>query len=460
MVLLDALTGADLPLPFPITLDLAPDARVLAFTFLVSVVAGVLFGLAPALQSTNPDVAPTLKDEGTGGGPRRMLPLRDLLVAGQMAVSLVLLVAGGLFLRSLLSMRSTDPGFGTAPAGLVAFQVPSDRYTEAQGRLLIDNALQRIAAIPGVSAAGITSNIHLNVLNTNTDDFTVPGIQPPAGRTAFEIDEAVVDAGFFDAVDLPILRGRNFNRALDQPGSPGVVIVNEAVVDLLWPGEDAVGRVMYDGDRELRIVGVTRTARIRSLGEAPRPFVYRPYSQAYTSFPTLVARTQTSAESLLEPLAVVLRSLDPDIVIFEMETMERHLAALLLPMRLAAVVISAVAFLALALASIGLYGVVSYAVARRTREVGIRMSLGASADDAVRLLMRGGLRLVLGGAAAGLALAFLSARALQGLLFGVQPVDPLTFIAVPATLLAVALLASWLPARRATRIDPLRALRS
>jgi predicted permease len=458
--LLGALTGADLPLPFPITLDLAPDARVLAFTLLISMVAGVLFGLVPALQSTNPDVAPTLKDESAGGEARRVLPLRDLLVAGQMAASLVLLVACGLFVRSLQSMRNTDPGFGAPPAALVSFNVPADRYTEEQGRLLVRRALERIQAIPAVTAAGLTSNIHLNLLNTITMDVIVPGHEPPAGRSFFEIDEAVVDPGFFTAMGIPIVSGRNFDDAIDVTGAPEAVIVNQQMVELFWPGEDAIGRVFREDDTEYRIVGVTPTVKIRSLGEAPRPFIYRPYSQANISFPTFVVQTRTDAQAILEPIAATLRDLDPDIVLFEMKTLERHLATLLVPMRLGALVLLALATLALILAAIGLYGVVSYAVARRAREVGIRMALGADSAQVVGLMMRNGLRLVLAGGAFGLLLAVVLARAVSSLLFGVKPFDPVTFVIVPAALSAVAALAAWLPARRASRIDPIRALRS
>jgi predicted permease len=326
--------------------------------------------------------------------------------------------------------------------------------------LLVRRALERIQAIPAVTAAGLTSNIHLNLLNTITMDVTVPGHEPGAGRSFFEIDEAVVDPGFFTAMDIPIVSGRNFDDAIDVTGAPEAVIVNQQMVELFWPGEDAIGRVFREDDTEYRITGVTPTVKIRSLGEAPRPFIYRPYSQANTSFPTLVVQTRTDAEAILEPIAATLRDLDPDIVLFEMKTLERHLATLLVPMRLGALVLLALAMLALSLAAIGLYGVVSYAVARRAREVGIRMALGADSAQVVELMMRNGLRLVLAGGAFGLVLALVLARAVSSLLFGVKPFDPVTFVIVPAALSAVAALAAWLPARRASRIDPIRALRS
>jgi predicted permease len=459
VLLLRALTAADLPLPFPITLDLAPDVRVLSFAVLVTVVAAVLFGLAPALQSTRADVSPVLR-EGATGAARGRFRLRELLVAAQVASSLVLLIAAGLFLRSFQARQDIDPGFGAAPAALVSAGLPRDRYAGEEGRLFIRTALERVRALPGVAAAGVTNNLHLDVTNTNTVDVNVDGHQPPAGRNAFQIDASVVDAGFFTAAAIPILRGRNFDEAADRPEGDPVVIVNQALVDRFWPGEDGIGRALRAGDEQWRIVGVARTAKIRLLGEASRPFIYMNVYQSGTSFPTFIVRTATDPNPTVGAVAGVLRTLDPQITINEMRTMDRHLAELLLPARLGAIVLVAISALALGLAVIGLYGMVSYAVARRTREVGIRMSIGADRGSVVRLMMASGVKLVAAGAGAGVLLAVALSSAVRGLLFGVTPLDPLTFVIVPAILCVVALLAAWLPARRASRIDPVRALRS
>jgi predicted permease len=456
---LDALATADLPLPFPITLDLAPDARVLGFTALVSLAAGILFGLAPALRSTRADITPVLKDENAGGGPRQRLALRDVLVCAQVAVSLVLLVGAGLFVRSFEARQNIDPGFGNDPAAAVTFGFAAERHTREETRLLVRDALDRIAALTEVRAAGVTDNLHLNLLNTSWMDVNVDGHTPPEGQDAFNIDDNVVDPGFFEAAGVPILRGRNFDEAIDRLDGAGVAIVNQAFVDRFWPGEDGLGRMLRTAAGELRVIGVAGTARIRSIGEAPRPFLYRPYSQAYASSLTIVASTTGDASPLVPRVVTILRDLDPDVLIAEMKTMERHLGVQLLPAKLGAIVLALVSVLALALAAIGLYGVVSYAVARRTREVGIRVALGAAPSGVATMVMAGGLKLVGIGAAIGVLLSLALSGAVRGLLYGVPPIDGWTYALVAFVLLAVSLAAAWFPARRASRLDPLQALR-
>jgi predicted permease len=459
VVSLHALSTADLPLPFPITLDLAPDVRVLGFTAIVSLVAGVLFGLLPALRSTRLDVAPVLKDENAGGGPRHRLAMRDVLVAGQVAMSLVLLVGAGLFMRSFQARQDIDPGFGGSPAAIISFGMPADRYSRDEARAFVRAALDRIEAMPEVRAAGVTDNLHLNISNTSWMEVNVDGHEPPAGQDAFNIDDSVVDPGFFEAAGIPLLRGRNFDESLDRANGVGVAIVNQAFVDRFWAGEDGIGKILRTASAELRVVGVAGTARIRSIGEAPRPFLYRPYSQAYSVALTLVASTAGDASPLVPRVVSILRDQDPDVLIAEMKTMDLHLAVQLLPAKLGAVVLALVSGLALALAAIGLYGVVSYAVARRTREVGIRVALGARPRGVATMVMAGGLKLVGIGAAVGILLAAALSGAIGGLLYGVPSIDVTTYALVAIVLLAVAVAAAWLPARRASRMDPLRALR-
>jgi predicted permease len=459
MLVLDALSSADLPLPFPITLDLTPDVRILGFTALVSLVAGVLFGLAPSLQSTNPDVSPTLKDESAGGRPRRRLALRDVLVSGQVAVSLVLLVGAGLFLRSFQARQTIDPGFGASPAAVVSFGFAADRHSPDEARLLVRDALDRIARLPAVRAAGIVDNLHLNLLNTNWTSVNVDGHTPPAGQDAFFIDNTTVDAGFFEAAGLPILRGRNFSEAIDRVDGVPVAIVNQAFAEQFWPDADPIGRLVRTGSGDLRVIGVAATAKIRTIGEVPRPFLYRPYSQSYRGALTIVASTVGDASPLVPQVTRILREVDPDVIVVEMKTMERHLAVQLLPAKLGAIVLALVSGLALLLAAIGLYGVVSYAVARRTREVGIRIALGAEPRGVVAMVMASGLKLVAIGAGIGLLLSIALARGVGGLLYGVAPLDPWTYVTVPAVIAGVALLAAWVPARHASRLDPMQALR-
>ncbi len=458
--LLRLLTNMELPLPGGMSLDLAMTGKAFLFGLGVTAVTGILFGLAPALQSTNPDVAPTLKDESTGGGKRRLFSLRNILVSGQVAASLVLLVGAGLFFRSFQAFRAVDPGFGTEPTALLTFVVSGERYNREEGRLFLREYLDRLNQAPGVVAAGVIDNIHMNTTSTQTIDVNIDGFEPPPGRPAWEIDRASAEPGFFDAAGIPILRGRNFQDT-DVEGGTQVVIVNQAMADRFWPGEEAVGKTMrrQNGD-ELLIIGVAETAKIRTIGEAPRPFVYQALSQDYSSFLTAVIQTRGSPEAALQSGFGILREMDPDMLVVETKTMDEHLGIMLFPARLGTLLSSLFAVVALCLASIGLYGIVSYAVSRKSREVGIRMSLGAEPRRVVREIVREGMGLAVAGAAIGLVLALAGAQILRSLLFGVGPLDPITFGAVPAGLLGIALVASYLPARRASRVDPVRALKA
>jgi macrolide transport system ATP-binding/permease protein len=460
--LLQLLSRADLPLPIPITLDLSVDAHVLLFSVAISLGAGVLFGLAPALQGTNPSLAPTLRDEsaGAGGRPGR-LALRNALVSAQVALSLMLLICSGLFLRSLQATRSVDPGFGHEPAAIVTFVLPATRFTEAEGRVFTQELLERARSLPGVTAAGLIDNLHLNPLTIQTIEVNVDGVEPPPDRDSHSVDIARVDPAFFDAAGVRILRGRNFADS-DVPDGPAVAIISEAMANRFWPGEDAIGRTIHQtgDDPDLIVVGVASDAKVRSLAEAPRPFVYRPQSQEYAPFVSIVAKTAVEARRTELDLLALIHEIGPEVIVFESKTMEQHLAIMLLPARVAAVALAVFAALALILASIGLYGLVSYAVARRSHEVGIRMSLGADSGAVVRMLMAGGMRPVLAGVAVGLVLALLLTRSLAGLLFGIGTLDPITFVAVPLVLGGVTLLATYVPARRVSRINPVSALKA
>jgi predicted permease len=459
-ILLRGLLAADLPLPIPVSLDLGLDAKVLGFCFVISVAAGLLFGLAPALKATRSDVAGTLKSETAGAGHAGRLSLRNGLVVVQVAVSFLLLVGAGLFLRTFIATQAVDPGFGRDPAALLSMAVPANRYSEEEGRVFVRTLFERIEQIAGVQSVGLISNLHLNTLSSESIRVIPDGVEPPPGRESFDMDRAEVDAGFFDAVGIRIVQGRNFSD-MDRADAPPVVIINEAMAHRFWPDGDAVGQTLRrpNGD-ELRVVGVASNAKINSLGEVTQPFVYVPVSQNYVSFFTVVARTSLDPEWTATQLVAAAKELDQEAWLWDAKTMERHLGIVLLPARLSALILAVFALLALTLATVGLYGIVSYAVSQRTHEMGIRMSLGADAASVVRLLTGSGVRLALVGALIGLALALLVSRALSSLLFGVTAFDPLTFIAVPGLLGATALLAAYVPARRASRIDPVKALRA
>jgi predicted permease len=457
-VLLGALVGADLPLPFPISLDLAPDATVLAFSLALALTAGVLFGLAPALQATNPDLAPTLKDESTGGGKPRRVTLRGSLVVAQVAVSMALLVGAGLFLMSLRARMGVDPGFGYEPAAVVNIGISAQEYSEDEGRVFIREYLDEVRRLPGVTAVGMTHNLHMSVFNTSMMGIQVEGVEPPPGQDYHLIDWGRVDAGFLETVGVRIVEGTGFDGSEEMDG-PRVAIVNRALAERFWPGESAVGRTFRRGDADFTVVGVAETAKIRALGEAPRPYIYAPWEQLYSSNMTVVANT-SSPEAALVEMVGALRAMDPEALVYEQKTMARHQAVMLLGHQLSALVVTGFGLIALLLASIGLYGVVSYAVSTRNREVGIRMSLGADPDSVVRLLMTGGMRLVAIGAVLGLGVAFLGAQLISGLLYGVDARNPWVFLGVPLLLGTVALIAAWMPARRAARISPVAALKA
>ncbi|MGD2122248.1 MAG: ADOP family duplicated permease, partial [Gemmatimonadota bacterium] len=323
--LLKLLTNMELPLPGGLSLDLAMTGKAFLFGLGVTAVTGMLFGLAPALQSTNPDVAPTLKDESTGGGRPRRFTLRNVLVSGQVAASLVLLVGAGLFYRSFQAFQAQDPGFGNEPTALLTFVVSGERYNQEEGRLFLRTYLDRLNQTPGVEAAGVIDNIHMSTTSTQTMDVNIDGFEPPPGRQAWEIDRASAEPGFFDAAGIEILRGRNF-QATDEEGGTPVVIISQAMADRFWPGEEAVGKTMRrQNGEELLIVGVAGDAKVRTIGEAPRPFIYEAYSQDYSSFLTAVIRTRGAPEEALQTGFRLLREMDPEMLVVETKTMEEHL---------------------------------------------------------------------------------------------------------------------------------------
>ena len=455
------LVNADIPLPLPITLDLRLDGTVLGFSLAASIVAGLLFGLVPALQATNTDIATALKDEsaGIGRSGRGRFTLRNTLVVAQMTGSLVLLVCAGLFIRNLNATQAVDPGFGYQPAAMLSLAMPDRRYNAEEARAFQRVMFDRFAQIPGVTTVGLTTNLHLNKLSTQSVGFQIDGVDNPPDRDGHSADWAIVDAGFFDVVGVRILQGRNFLES-DVDDGTGVVIINEAFAERFWPGQDPIGKYLRRAEDAWQVVGVASTARIRALNEAPRPFVYRPYSQEFRSFVTVLAGTQVDDEATAREMLAVARELDPELWLWEIKTMARHLDILLVPARLSALLLSVFAALALTIASIGLYGTVSYTVSQRTREVGIRMSLGANGGSVIRLLLGSGLRLVAVGGALGLAIAFVVARSLQSLLIGIDSFDAVTFVAVPIVLMSVAALAAYIPARRASGINPIAALKA
>jgi predicted permease len=457
-----ALLAIDLPIGVPIGIEAALDTRVLAFTFVVSLLASAAFGLTPALRATRPELASALRSGATGviGGGR--FGLRNGLVVGQVALSVVLLIGAGLFLRSLQQAASVDVGFATSPAAVVVVDFRSSGFDDERSALATAELVRRIGDLPGVDRAGGTARLPLG-LGIISNAFEIPGVEPPPGADFHGIELTPVTPGFLETMAIPVLSGRGIT---DFDGAAGqrVVVVTRAAADRFWPGQDPIGRTLRparqaDGSADIVVVGVTGDVKVHTLGESPRPYLFLSAAQQPPSTLRIVARGSAPVPQLIAAMRSEIRDAYPDLFIVEGHALSDHIATVLFLPRMAALMLSLVGVLGLTLAVIGLYGVVSYNVARRTREMGIRMALGATPTGVIRLVMRSGLGLAGVGAAVGLALAGASMRYVQNFLAGVSWADPVTFITVPTLLVAVAALAAFVPARRAGRIGPLRALR-
>jgi predicted permease len=448
------------PIMFQLTLDLGIDGRVLAFTFLVSVLAGVFFGLAPALQATKPELIPALKDElDNVGGRRRRFGLRDSLVVAQVAISLVLLIGAGLFVRSLISAQDIDPGFERERVAIIMLSPSIAAYEDSRARDLLSSVVERARTLPGVEGAALASRMPLGV-SVNTNELFVEGVATPEGE-APSIDAVTVSSGYFDVMGIPLLQGRDFQEQ-DDESAPRVAIVSDAAARRFWPGENPIGKRLRLGspEGELReIVGVARDTKVRTLGEKPRPYLYLPHLQRHRGFMALVTRTSGDPKPMLSTLRREILLVDEGMPIMESKTMTEHLGIMLFAPRIGGILLGVFGGLGVLLATIGLYGVVSYAAAQRTREVGIRVALGARPGDVMQLVVGRGMMLVGVGVVIGLVLAFAAALPLGSLLYGVSVSDPVTFVGITLLLAGVAFVATMVPALRAARLDPMVALR-
>jgi predicted permease len=447
-------------LPLPIALDLPMDWRVLGFAAAVSLAASVLSGLAPALQASRADVVPALKSEGLSGARRSRL--RHAFVVAQITVSLVLIVAAGLLLRALDRATNVDPGFDQTGVDVVSLDLSLAGYTEANSPAFVRDAIARAEALPQVAMATAAVDLPLDGGRMGFGSVRAPGVQPPPGRNAFPTDWNVVEPGFFEALKMPLVRGRDFT-ADDTASSLPVAIVNEALARAIWPGEDPIGKQLdVSGAREGRllvtVVGLASDARLLWLNEPAEGYIYVPLAQRPVQRLSLLVRTREGG-SVLNELRSLVRSMNPNLPVTEAMPLAQITAVSLIPQRVAASVAGTLGVVALLLAAVGVFGVTSYAVSRRTREIGIRMALGASRAAVRRLVLRQAVVLTATGVAAGLAIAAAASRLLESLLFGVSGLDPLTFAAACALFAAVTLAASYAPARRAMRIEPVEALR-
>lgn len=454
-----AASAMPVPGPYPVALDFRLDARVLAFALAVSLATGVLFGLAPALRATRPDLVPQLKDEVAAvAGQGRRLTLRNLLVVTQVGVCMLLLVSAGLLLRSLRNAQGADPGFDPDGVAVVSMNTAGAGLSAARSQQVLDEAAARLAALPGVEGVALARLMPLGNGEMRMG-YAVEGAELGPGD-APDVGANFVGPQYFRVMSIPLRAGRAFEEA-DRAGAAPVAIVNERFARRWWGGRDAVGRrISVDGGATwATVVGVAATSRYVSIAETDQPHVYLPAAQNPSPDAVLAVRVTGGASAALPLLRRVAREVEPAVVP-EVGTLAQSMAVSLLPRRVAAGLLSLFGGVGLLLAAVGLYGVIAFSVGQRVREIGIRMALGASGGSVLGLVVRQGMGLTAAGIAAGTVAALGLTRVLSHVLFGVTPWDPATFGGIAAILAAVALVATGLPALRATRVDPMRALRS
>jgi macrolide transport system ATP-binding/permease protein len=461
MLLLQFVEAIPLPVPVPLALTLQIDSRVVLFTVGMATFAGLLAGLAPALKATKPNLNAELKgDRPSMSAGRRRWTLRDGLVVAQTAVTLVLLVTAGLLTRSIMEARQTDLGFQSTGIAVLGTEVGLIGYDEARSNAFYDRVLERVKALPGVEAAAGTVRQPL-AINYNRNGIFFPDKMEP-GAAAIPIAATWVDEDYFATLGVPVVRGRNIAPS-DTADSPRVAVVNESFVKTYWPGEDAVGkrfRLRTTDGTEYQVVGVVADYKVSTVGEAPTPYIHYALPQGRFTGQVIMARTQGNAAALLTTMRRELLAIEPNVVFLDSQTMDAQVDMALLPARLAAQMASLVGLVATVLAAIGLYGVIAYAVARRTREIGIRMALGAAPGGVIGLVMRQGLTVAVAGIVAGAGIAYMAAGAIASALYGVSALDPVAWGGSIVALLGSAALANYLPARRASRVDPSVALRT
>jgi len=450
-----------IPIDSPIVFNIGVDHRVLFFTLAVSVLSVLLFGLAPAFRVTRPDLVPALKAADADSGKRRLWG-RNTIVAGQVALSLVLLAVAASLVQGFRGELAQGPGFRVDRVFLTSFDTQLAHYSADQTRRFYDDLLHRTRTAPGVRSAALVSTVPM--AGIDNVELVVDGAPPPHGETRPGLGAYVSD-GYFRTMDTPIQKGRGFLES-DREDTPLVAVVNEHMATHYWPNRDALGQRFHLGAATgplIEIVGIARKAKYAWIAEPPMDFVYLPFRQHPRSQMSLVVESNAPDAASLGPvLRGVVHSLDPDMPVFDVRTMREFFT--LRAVRSSNIIIQVVGgmgLLGLLLAVVGLYGLVAYSVSRRTREIGIRMAIGADRGKVVWMVLRQGLELGVAGVAVGLVLSFFACRMATSVfsLVALNGVDPLIFVVLPLLLLLVTVLATWAPARRASLIDPMRALR-
>jgi len=458
-------------LPLPIDVSLPLDARALGFTLALSLVAAVLSGLAPAFHGSRAEVVGGLKADAQGGPER--LRLRNAFVISQVALSIVLVIGAGLFVRALQRASSIDPGFDSSGVELAFLDLSLSGYTETTGPAFAQQLVERVRTLPGVRDATMSAMMPLGMGRMGLGGLSLPGAPIPAPGPPgppppgwLKADWNVVEPDYFKTLKMPLVSGRDFT-ADDRRGAPWVVIVNETAARQMWPNQSPLGKVLVhhldrrgtaDSLRPMTVIGVAKDAKYASLGEGTTAFVYVPMQQQYVPRTTIVARA-TDGRRLAADIRTLVASMNPNVPVVNAQTLDEYGSLGIFPQRIAASVAGSLGIVGLLLAAIGIYGVTAYMVTSRTREIGIRMALGAQRGRVVRMVLWQGMMLTLSGAAIGLTLAAAVSRLLGSLLFGVGGTDPIAFAGAAALFCAIGLAACYAPARRATEIDAMTALR-
>ncbi|HEX8028934.1 MAG TPA: FtsX-like permease family protein, partial [Vicinamibacterales bacterium] len=462
--MIQGLQGIRLPLPVDVAFDLRIDIRVLSFSVIIAALTGMLAGLLPALKASAPSLVSDLRGEAPAGkvGTRRF-SLRDALVVSQVALTAVLLVVAGLLLRSLGASQRADVGFDYR--GLAAISLDPDmvRYSQERSDEFWRQAMTRVRAIPGVRSAGLISPTLPFTFNFSQQEMRVDSRTYTEGQRGEILENTAVSPTYLSTLGVSLVDGRGFEGA-DVVGSPDVVVINRTMAEKFWPKQSAVGHTVQvvnpTRSRTYRVVGVVSNHKMHGVLEAPAPMVYFADAQRVGKYKFIMARTDGNAEALLVSMRRELLAIEPSLVFMGNSTMEANLGASLLPARVGALLASAFGGLGTLLAAIGLYGVIAFSVARRTREIGLRMALGANPGTVLSMVMGQGFTIVAVGVVVGGVLAAGAAFALRGLLYNVSPFDPAAWGLAMTAMLAAAALANFVPARRAMRIDPMSALRT
>lgn len=456
-----ALSSIRMPAPIPLNIQVSIDGRTLVYTFLISVLCGLLLGVAPAWAASRPRVASALKADAGFAAAGGRFHARNVLVVAQVAMAVVLLALTGLFLRSLESASEINIGFRTRGLLLLHVDPRLNGYSPSKTNAFLEQLRERAAALPGVDAA-VCSDVPFLSGGNRSDGFTVVGRAEKGDPSVPIADLYMVTPGYFDALGIPALAGRDFSHEI--ANGPRVAVINKAFAERIFAGTDPIGQRVDGGGWTYQIIGVVGNAKSRTLGEDTRAILYRSLDQSLANDPsgmgyTLIVHTPGDPAGLAGALRREVYKLDPDMAVYNLETMDEHVRAAYVLPRVAAMLFGIFGGIGLVLATVGLYGVMSFAVARRTREIGIRMAMGARPAAVLRLVLGRGLTLTFTAVALGWPAAWMLAKLSSSFLYGIRPHDAMTFTLVPAVLVLAALVAAWIPARRAASINPTQALR-